>query len=150
MLLLHKLIDNYVTNYIHRSTRTINFINLFPHTCNCPGRARVIDDELNLPCHRFAFVEKNSLGKSIRVIFIIGFILAYTSLILITYTHGLDRGYLYEIIVISINWLVLLINSKLIGREFQTAFKELASCQFFYNSGALLIFIKTSFRYIPS
>ncbi len=50
-----------------------------------------------------------------RWIFTIAFGLAFTALSVIAIMYGLDREYRFEIIVISIDWLVLIVNGILLG-----------------------------------
>ena len=69
-----------------------------------------------------AFVFKgNRLEKSIRWIFISGFLLAIFSLIVMSVIHGIHREYHFEVWVITINWLVLIVSGILLARLFRRA-----------------------------
>lgn len=57
------------------------------------------------------------LSKTIRIVFLSGFIISILSLIIITTVMGIHREYAYEIVLISIVWLVFIINGVLIGRQ---------------------------------
>jgi hypothetical protein len=57
--------------------------------------------------------------RAIRSIFLSGFLLSLLSLILVSIIHGIHREYIYEIAVISIVWLVLIINGLLIALYFR-------------------------------
>ena len=70
------------------------------------------------------FVGKNRIEKFIRWIFIIAFFLTIISFTLITIIYGIMRDYRFEIIVISIDWLVLMINGILTGIVFKQALKQ--------------------------
>jgi len=67
------------------------------------------------------FVNKNRLDAAIRWIFFMSSVLVIISLILISIYYGLNRQDRFEVIVISISWLVLIINGVLLsimfGRE---------------------------------
>lgn len=65
------------------------------------------------------FGGKTRLEVSIRWIFAAGFLLTLAALAMVSINYGLDRGYRFEVAVISIDWLVLLVNGLLIGRLFQ-------------------------------
>jgi hypothetical protein len=65
------------------------------------------------------FAGKSRLESAVRWLFATNFILAIVSLVVISFIFGLDRQDRFEVIVISINWLVLLLNGILIGRHFK-------------------------------
>jgi hypothetical protein len=66
-----------------------------------------------------AFINKNRLETAVRWVFILGFVLAVISLAIVSINYGLDRQYRFEILVISIDWLVLLINGILLSILFR-------------------------------
>ena len=70
------------------------------------------------------FTEKNRIARSIRWIFILGFILTILSFAFILVKYGILRDYRFEIAVISIDWLVLIINGILAGIFFNRALKQ--------------------------
>jgi hypothetical protein len=65
------------------------------------------------------FVSKERIVAAIRWIFIIGFVLVVVSLIAISINFGLDRLDRFEVVVISVNWLVLIVNGILLGILFR-------------------------------
>ena len=65
------------------------------------------------------FVDKNRLGMAVRWIFIAGFVLTLIAFTWVSLTKGLDRQDSFEIAVISIDWLVLLINGILLSIVFR-------------------------------
>jgi hypothetical protein len=67
----------------------------------------------------FVFTTKNRLEAAIRRVFIVGFVLAAIALVIISFMYGLDRQDRFEVIIISINWLVLLINGILLSMVFR-------------------------------
>lgn len=72
----------------------------------------------------FVFSGKDLIQRFIRWIFISAFILTIISLSWIVIQFGLLRDYRFEIIVISIDWLVLMINGILTGIVFKRALKK--------------------------
>ncbi len=72
------------------------------------------------------FAEKTRLEAAIRWVFVVGFILAMIALALISINYGLDRQDRFEIAVISIDWLVLVINGILLRIVFR---RQLSSNQ---------------------
>ena len=69
------------------------------------------------------FVGKLRIYLFIRWIFIISFILVLGSLIMISINYGLQRDDRFEIIVITITWLVLIVNGILTGMVFRKSLK---------------------------
>ncbi|MBN1397975.1 MAG: hypothetical protein JXA06_08080 [Bacteroidetes bacterium] len=72
----------------------------------------------------FAFTKKSRIEKSIRWIFISAFILTVISFTIITIQHGIMRKDRFEVAVISIDWLVLIVNGILISKVFNRAIKQ--------------------------
>jgi hypothetical protein len=64
------------------------------------------------------------LEKSIRMVFISGFVLTIFSLVLIAFLYGIHREYRFEIISISINWLILIVSGILLSRLFKRKIKQ--------------------------
>lgn len=69
------------------------------------------------------FSNRNRLEAAIRWIFITSFVLVIVSLIMISINHGLDRLDRFEVLVISIDWLVLIINGVLLSILFSRQLK---------------------------
>jgi hypothetical protein len=65
------------------------------------------------------FVNKNRLETDVRWVFVISFLLTVVALTLISINYGLDRQDRFEVTVISINWLVLIINGVLLSIVFK-------------------------------
>jgi hypothetical protein len=61
----------------------------------------------------FVFERKSRLEGSIRWVFIAGFLLSMVALGIVTANLGLERQDRFEVIVISITWLVLIVNGIL-------------------------------------
>jgi hypothetical protein len=70
------------------------------------------------------FVNKNRLESAIRWVFFISFLLTVVALTLISITYGLDRQDRFEVAVISIDWLVLIINGVLLSLVFKRQLKS--------------------------
>ena len=70
------------------------------------------------------FTNKNRLESAVRWVFVTGFVLAMVSLAIISISYGLDRQYRFEIVVISIDWLVLIINGILLSIVFRRQLKN--------------------------
>jgi hypothetical protein len=66
-----------------------------------------------------ALSNRSRLESVIRWIFIIGFALVMLSLPIISIIHGLERLDRFEVIALSIDWLVLLINGVLLSIVFK-------------------------------
>jgi hypothetical protein len=65
------------------------------------------------------FANRNRLESAVRWIFIAGFVLAIVSLAVISINYGLERQDRFEVVVISIDWLVLTINGVLLSVVFR-------------------------------
>ena len=63
----------------------------------------------------FIFPEKVGLQKWIKWIFIIAFILSVISFVIVSIQHGIVRKDRFEVYIISIDWLVLIINGILMS-----------------------------------
>jgi len=61
------------------------------------------------------FATKERLTAAIRWIFVISFVLVIVSLIIISINFGLERLDRFEVVAISVNWLVLIVNGVLLG-----------------------------------
>lgn len=70
------------------------------------------------------FVNRNRLESGIRWIFVISFLLTVIAFTLISFNYGLDRQDRFEVAVISIDWLVLIINGILLSIVFKHQLKE--------------------------
>jgi hypothetical protein len=75
------------------------------------------------------FSWKNKQERAIRLIFISGFPLNLLVLLLITITLGIQREYLFEIIVISVSWLVLVFGAFLSGKLYRKNYREVIKNQ---------------------
>lgn len=65
------------------------------------------------------FSAKNRLQTALRWIFVTGFILATVFLVVVSINHGLNRQDRFEVAVISIDWLILVINGILLAILFK-------------------------------
>lgn len=65
------------------------------------------------------FSNSNRLENSVRWIFIGGFVLAFVALAIFSAIYGLDRQDRFEVTIISIDWLVLIVNGILLGVVFK-------------------------------
>jgi hypothetical protein len=69
------------------------------------------------------FTNEGRLASVVRWVFIAGFVLTMVFLAVISINYGLDREDRFEIAVISIDWLVLLINGVLLSLLFRSQVK---------------------------
>src|SRR5215212_8451438 len=69
------------------------------------------------------FVNKGRLASVVRWVFIAGFFLTMIFLTVISLNYGLDRMDRFEVAVISIDWLVLMINGVLLSLVFRRQLK---------------------------
>jgi len=81
---------------------------------------------LSFLCFAPVFTGKNRLERAIRWILIISFVLAVVSLTLISINHGLNRQDRFEVIIISIDWLVLVINGILWSMLFKKQLRSVS------------------------
>ena len=65
------------------------------------------------------FSNSNRLENSVRWIFIGGFVLAFVALAIFSAIYGLDRQDRFEVAIISIDWLVLIVNGILLSMVFK-------------------------------
>ena len=65
------------------------------------------------------FYKKGKLENAIFLVFLTSFILTIGSLVFISIKYGVHREYIFECIVIVINWLVLIINGILLSILFK-------------------------------
>ena len=72
----------------------------------------------------FVFETKSRLEGAIRWIFIAGFGLTMVALGIVSAQLGLERQDRFEVIVISITWLVLIVNGILVGILFKKKMKD--------------------------
>lgn len=70
------------------------------------------------------FSNNNRLENSVRWVFLIGFILAFLALAIFSGMYGLDRQDRFEVTIISIDWLVLIVNGILLSRIFKKQLRE--------------------------
>lgn len=70
------------------------------------------------------FANRNRLETAVQWIFVVAFILAIVSLAAISITYGLERQDRFEVAVLSIDWLVLIINGILLSIVFRRQLKE--------------------------
>lgn len=70
------------------------------------------------------FANRNRLESAIRWVFVMAFILTIVSLAMISIYYGLDRQDRFEVVVLSVNWLVLIINGALLSIVFRKHLKE--------------------------
>jgi hypothetical protein len=70
------------------------------------------------------FSNSNRLEKSVRLTFIISFILMLLSFVAITASYGMKREYRFEVIIISITWIELIITGILFSLYFNRLTKR--------------------------
>jgi hypothetical protein len=58
---------------------------------------------------------KDRLDRLIKLMFISAFLLSIVSFVIVSIQYGINRGYIFEIAVISITWLTLIINGILLS-----------------------------------
>jgi hypothetical protein len=70
-----------------------------------------------------AFIRKSRLESAVRWIFILSFVLVIVALMITSILYGLERQDHFEVVVISVNWLVLIVNGVLLSRVFRRALR---------------------------
>ncbi|MBN1565766.1 MAG: hypothetical protein JXA10_18125 [Anaerolineae bacterium] len=66
------------------------------------------------------FAAEKRVLVMIRWVFILGFVIPIVALIIISAIYGLERLDRFEVIILSVDWLVLLVNGILLSRVFST------------------------------
>jgi hypothetical protein len=70
------------------------------------------------------FANRSRLESAVRWVFVIGFILAIVSLGVIAISYGLERQDRFEVAVLSVDWLVLIVNGVLLSIVFRRQLTE--------------------------
>jgi hypothetical protein len=74
-------------------------------------------------CIAPVFSGTNRLESAIRRIFVLSFILTMLSLIILSIIYGINREYRLEVVVISIDWITLIISGMLLSVLFKRAMR---------------------------
>ena len=74
---------------------------------------------LSLACMAWALSSSTRLERMVRWLFAGGLLVNVLALAGILLRHGSDRGYRFEVIVISVNWLVLLVGTFMMAAIFR-------------------------------
>jgi hypothetical protein len=69
------------------------------------------------------FANRSRLESAVQCIFVIAFIVEIVSLAVISVNYGLDRQDRFEVVVLSIDWLVLITNGVLLSIVFRRELK---------------------------
>ena len=72
------------------------------------------------------FANTSRLESAVRWVFITGFTLAIVSLVAISINYGLDRQDRFEVMVLSVDWPVLIVNGVLLSMVFRRQLREVA------------------------
>jgi lysylphosphatidylglycerol synthetase-like protein (DUF2156 family) len=75
-------------------------------------------------CVAAVFVQPSRLQRAIRWLFRASFVAAVAALAIVFVTHGIDRGAVFEIIIISIVWLTLIVGGLLTAALFRRELAE--------------------------
>lgn len=78
----------------------------------------------------FAFSNRTRLESAIKWVFLISFGLAILSILVISINFGLERLDRFEVLIITIDWLVLIINGILLSIVFRSQLKEKSNPSF--------------------
>ena len=70
------------------------------------------------------FAPRERLTSAIRWIIIVDFLLVVVSLIMISINFGLERLDRFEVVAISVNWFVLIVNGVLLGTLFRKQLRQ--------------------------
>jgi hypothetical protein len=70
------------------------------------------------------FASRNRLESAVRWIFLVGFILVIASLVWVSINFGLDRKDRFEVLSLTIDWFVLIVNGVLLSFVFKRQLKE--------------------------
>ena len=78
---------------------------------------------LSFLCMAPVFANKSRLETAIRWIFILAFVVVVIFLIVVSINHGLDRQDRFEVVALSVDWLVLIVNGILLSIVFKRRIK---------------------------
>ncbi len=81
---------------------------------------------LSFLCMAPVFTSRERLESAIRWVFMAGFILVIVSLVMISINYGLDRKDRFEVLSLSIDWFVLIINGVLLSIVLRRHLKQKA------------------------
>ena len=73
----------------------------------------------------FAFSKNTRTERVIRIILISQLFLTILTFIIYSLKFGIERGYLFEVATITINWLVLIIVGIMIGFHYRKSIKQI-------------------------
>ncbi len=76
---------------------------------------------LALGCLAPVFMQRNRIERTIRWLLVLGLATAVASLVGVSVARGVDRGYVFELFVISIVWLTLIVAGPLVAVVLQRA-----------------------------
>lgn len=79
---------------------------------------------LSFACMVPVFWKKEYKAKGISIVYLIGIITTFLGLLIISFQFGLDKKDRFEVLVISVAWLVLIINGILIGNKMRKGIKS--------------------------
>jgi hypothetical protein len=72
-------------------------------------------------CLAPVFAQRNRLEQAIRWLFVLSFGATVVALVVVSASHGIDRGDRFEIAVISIVWLTLIVAGPIVAAAFRRA-----------------------------
>jgi hypothetical protein len=65
------------------------------------------------------FTQRTRLISSIRRLFRMAFLVVLVALVVMSFQYGMERLDRFEVVIISVNWLVLIVNGVLVGQWFR-------------------------------
>jgi len=63
----------------------------------------------------FVFSGKTGLGKALRLILMLSFVITAGFFLFYLVSYGIDRSYRFEVAAISVNWLTIIVSGILAG-----------------------------------
>lgn len=73
------------------------------------------------------FSGRNAVERALRWLFGIGFLLVIGGLIVLSVSYGVERGYRFEVIALSVDWIILIVAGVLLSRVFRRQMSTTAS-----------------------
>lgn len=80
---------------------------------------------LSFLCIAPVFSKSDKLESAIRRVLVISFILIMVSLIIISFSYGIQREYRFEVAAITINWMMLIVSGIPLGVLFKRDMSKL-------------------------
>ena len=73
------------------------------------------------------FVQRTAVERAVRWLFVSGLVVAVGALVVVSVARGVDRGYVFELIVITIVWTTLIVGGPLVAVALRSSTRPVAT-----------------------